>query len=279
MAADQLQIRDEREESLTEGELPSQGGGYVPTILPGRDFFRIPANVDQCWEARDYEKKDIDGNVVVDGTGKPVIEQHFLLKFDKENPLVVVGGEYDGLPAQATITTIPRRHGKKGDPKATMVHDITYLVRTSLGDKTQVTKRHEWMPIINKYAGHIIYLEHGLSAGCDPERVRYVDDGTGKSIEDPDGTKGCDHAQGMEKKAGSRLYTNDFKIMVFQDTTTGATYNTRDEAIEAGVAAASVKQVPAFVDTVTCKGCGARLRGFFRIEKFLAPLASTQQIG
>lgn len=289
MAQEQLALRDEAEESFTGAseELPAQGGSFTPTILPGRSLFRLPANLDQCWETKDYEKKDAAGNVLHDqATGQPVVEQHLLLKMDDENPMIIVGGPYDGLPAQSTITTIARRRGKKSDKDAPMVHDLTYLVRTSLQDQTPVLKRKDWIPLVNKYAGHLVHLEHGLSAQCSPERVRYIDDGSGQGIEDPDGTMGCDHAAGpamMEDgtfpasaKKGSRLYTKDFSVSRVQDTTSGNVYNSRDEAIEAGAQAADLKNVTVFVDTVYCKGCGARLRGFFRIEKFLAPLASTQ---
>lgn len=286
MSPEPLALRDEVEESNAANdpnvELPSQGSSYTPTILPGKYLFRLPANLDQCWEARDYEKKDKDKQVVMGPDGKPVVEQHLLLQFDAENPLVVVGGDYDGLPAQATITTIPRdRNRKKGEPP-NLVHDLTYLVRTSLNDRTPVTKKKEWPGIVNKYAGHVIYLETGLSAQCSSERVRYVDDGAGGGVADPGGVMGCNHAAGMEKGENSRLYTNDFKVKVWQDQTPGGagnTYNTREEAIEGGVPAEYLKQITLFTDTVHCKGCGARLRGFFRVEKYLPPLASTQQVG
>lgn len=272
-----LALRDEREETYTGEDLPAQGGGFVPTIFPGRDFFRLPANLDQCWEAKDYEKKDRDGNVIPDPADptKPQVEQHLLLRMDQENPMVVVGGDYDGLPATATVTTIARRRGKKTDKDAPMVHDLTYLVRTSLADKTPVSLKKEWPAVVNRHAGAIVFLEHGLSANCDPERTRYIDDGTGSGIEDPDGIKGCGKANGKEH---GRLYSNDFKVSRFQDDRTGSVYNTREEALEAEVPAANIKVVQVFVDTVYCKGCGARLRGFFRVEKFLPPPASTQTV-
>lgn len=281
---EKLQLRDEADESLTNEELPEQMGPQTPTILPGISHFRIPPNIDQCWEAKDYERKDKDGNTIIDpATQKPAVEQHLLLKMDKENPMVVVGGEFDGLPATATITTIPRKRGKKNDPNAPMVHDLSYFVRESLADKSVVARKSDWLPIVNKHAGEVVRLEHGLSANCDPERVRYIPDGAGGVIQDPDGNHGCGKAGGSEKK--TRLYTADFKVTLFQCDLTGESYNTRDEALaaatERGGGAANVKSVPAWTDQVQCKNpeCGAMLRGFFRIERFLAPLASTQQAG
>ena len=75
--------------------------------------------------------------------GQPVVEQHLLLKFTRDTPLVCVdtNGEFGGLPAQATITTLARRRGKKDDPNAKVVSDLTYLVRDSLADTTRIEPR------------------------------------------------------------------------------------------------------------------------------------------
>jgi hypothetical protein len=284
---DALQLRDEVEESLTEGELPEQGGGQqTPTILPGIHLFQLPANIDQCWEAKDYEKKDADGNVITGSDGKPLVEQHLMLKFDKDTPLVCVdnGGYFSGLPATSTISTMGRRRGKRNDPKAPVVSDMTYLLRDSLNDMTPIKLRKDYIPAINRHAGEVIRVETGLQAQCDPERVRYVFTGEGMNVvEDPDGTKGCNNAAGKASPpaSGSRLYTNDFKIKVFRLEDTGEVYNTRDEGIAAaqalGLPLDHVKAVDMFTDRVACKSCGAALRGFFRIERFLKPLGTTQQ--
>lgn len=286
-----LDIRDEIDDSLTEGELPAQGGGQItPTVLPGFHLLQLPGNLDQCWEAKDYEKKDDDGNVMVyqpgtknaqgeDLAGKPIIEQHFLLKFDKDSPLIVVGGgTFDGLPVMATITTLPRKRGKKTDANRPNVADMTYFVRDCLNDNSPVKFRKDWIAIVNKYAGKVIRIESGLSAQCDPERVKYVDDGTGKTIEDPDGQKGCGQAQGPKSKQGSRLYTSDFKIKLYQVKATGEAWHTREDAVQAaaaiGLGVDQIAVIDSFTDRGTCKNCGAALRGFFRIERFCKPLAS-----
>lgn len=283
---DALTLRDDVEETMTEGELPAQGGGqYVPTILPGIHWFRLPPNLDQCWAAKDYEKKDAEGQVLTGPDGKPLVEQHLLLQFDKDSPLVCADpqGQYEGLPATATITTIGRKRGKRNDPNAPVVSDMTYLLRDSLNDTTPIRLRKEYIPAINRYAGQIIRIESGLQAQCDPTRVRYIYDGAGGVVEDPDGTHGCNNAAGKPTVGanGSRLYTNDFKVKMFRVEDTGETFATREQAIESagamGLGADRVRAIDAFTDRVPCKGCGAALRGFFRIERFLKPLASTQQ--
>ncbi|HET9253872.1 MAG TPA: hypothetical protein VFO16_01560 [Pseudonocardiaceae bacterium] len=292
--AEQLNLRDEPETSMTEGDLPAQIGPQTPTILPGTDLFQLPANIDQCWEAKDYEKKDDDGNVLMDPNDptKAQVEQHYLLKFDQNNPMLVVGGEWNGLPATATITTIPRRRGRKGDEKAPLVHDIAYFVRESLAHKSgKVHNRRDWIPMVNAHPGAIVRLDHGLSAQCATDRVRWIDDGTGTAVPDPDGNQGCGDAAGRYVKSGgktdgqpeTRLYTNAFKVPVFLVDLTNEAFKTREEALEVAVAlgggAANVKQGQGWTDHVVCKGCGALLRGFFRIEKFLEPLGATQPAG
>lgn len=276
--AEALNLRNEVEESMTEGELPSQGGTYVPTILPAIHHFRLPANIDQCWEAKDYEKKDDQGQVINGPDGKPLTEQHLLLKFDKENPMIVVGGDFDGLPATAVITTMARFRGKKSDPNRPKVSDLTYFLRDALNDQTPIKFRKDYVTAINKYAGKVVRLETGLSAQCDPDRVRYIDDGAGGVVEDPDGHKGCNKAQGPESRDGSRLYTSDFKVTQHQVIDTGETFGTRDEALQAAAATGlgpdRIKAITSFSDRAWCKNCGAALRGFFRIERFCKPLAS-----
>lgn len=281
--AEALNLRDDVEESLTEGELPSQGNTYTPTILPAIHSFRLPGNIDQLWSTFDVTKKDANGADLIGADSKPVVEQHLMLKFDKENPLVCVGDgdPYDGLPASSTISTLARRRGKRNDPNAPMVSDMTYFLRDSLADQTPIKFRKDYIPAVNQHAGHIIRIESGLQAQCDPERVRYIDDGTGSAVEDPEGVKGCGAAGGEKNgRKLERLYTQDFEIQGFQVIDTGEVYNSREEALEAasaiGLGADRIKQIKRFTDRAICKSCGAMLRGFFRIERFLKPLGTTQ---
>lgn len=241
-------------------DLPAQGGGRVPTILPGIHSFRLPGNIDQCWQTFDIEKKGPDGTVLtwpagtvkdgVDVSGKPQTETHLMLAFDSESPMVCVdpGGEYDGLPVNyVSISTLPRRRGKDkpGNP-APRVPDMTYFVRKCLQDNSPVKSRADWVAIVNKHAGAIITVESGLSAHCDPSRTRYISDGAGGVVEDPDGNKGCGGAPGSKSKG--HYYTSDFRM--------------RMEGGGFG-----------YVDSLSCTNCGAILRGFFRIEQYLAPAA------
>lgn len=249
MSTKELELRDEAEETFVGAaeELPEQGGGYTPTILPGIHFFTLPANIDQCWGAFDVELKDAQGNPVLDGDGKPRVRQELYLKFDRDNPLVCADteGEYGGLPAGTiTISTLGRKRGKKSDPNAPVVADMTYFLRTSLQDKTVIARKADWIPAVNKHAGEMIRIETGLRATCDTERVRYVADPNDpmRSIEDPEGTHGC----------GKKFYTQAFKARVWDE--------------------AAGREVSVPTDRIVCDQCGASLRGFIQVEKFLAPL-------
>lgn len=257
----ELNLRDEVEDSYTGEDLPAQMGSPTPTIFPGIDLFQIPPNVDQCWDAKDVQRKDADGNLLANADGTPLVDQHLFLKFDRDSPLIVVGGPYDGLPATATISTMARNRARKGE-EPRLVADLTYFVRDSLQDKTPVAKRKDWIAIVNKHAGHLVRLEHGLSAFCDPERVRYLsEDGTedGRSVLDPTETHGCGMSDG--KREGSRLYSQAFK--------------SSEEELDAN-GNPTGRKITTWRESAVCKGCGAMLRGFFRVERFLKPLASAQ---
>lgn len=247
---DELIVRDDDETTVTGGELPEQGTPQTPTILPGIHLFRLPAALAQCWGSFDVRKKDANGNVMTfpagtkdaagaDIGGQEMSEQHLMLKLDRDNPLICIdpNGPYDGLPAQANINTMGRKRGKRDDPNAPIVSDMTYFKVKSLGDLTVIAKRKDWIPVINKHAGAVVRLDHGLRATCREDAVRYIPDTadeTGqRAVKDATGTMGC----------GKKYYTNAFRV-------------------EGG----------GFADQVNCE-CGARLRGFFQIERFLEPQA------
>lgn len=218
-----------------EGELPEQGGGSRETLLPGTHTFRLPDNLEGLWH---------DGNGIVDNRpGSPTHGQKVIrpsLKFDKNNPLIVVGGPDDGAPMLATIGTNPRPRGKKDDPKTPYISDAAFFLEIGLQDKSRPKTLPELKATINRYGGKTVRIEHGLSAQCNPEKVRYIAveaaDEAGNvhvtSMQDPDGTKGC----------GRRYYTKDFKL-------------------PAG----------GYSDQLQCQ-CGAYLRGFEQIERFLPPV-------
>ncbi len=271
-----LALRDEITDSIP-SDLPEQGGGTaLPVLLPGISIFRIPANVVQAVQTFDEQVKDALGNALVypagttraingmitdlsgttraingmitDLSGQAMVVQRLRVKFDKDIPLVVVGGPNDGQPVATSISTQPRnRTRQKGEPPV-LVADMTYLIRESLQDKASpLTKPSEWLAAIQKTAGRTFRAEHGLNASCNPDRVRYIHDpsdasGRGAML-DPSGQHGCGNG-------GKRLYTSAFKL--------------------------PANLGGGFSDIVYCPTCAAKLRGFFQIERFLAPLPGQQ---
>lgn len=214
-----------------EGDLPEQFGGEYTTLMPGVDLFKLPLELPQLWDTQTMT----DGN-----PHSPTYQQQvtrFRLKFDRDHPLVVVGGPRDGETMTATITTNPRPRGKKDDPDTKWVSDLAYLYALSLQGKDRPASQEALKTAINKYAGKIVRLEHGLSGQCREDKVRYVLSADGQSTtKDPAGSMGC----------GERFYTKDFKIKG-----------------EGG-------QPDTYSDQVACD-CGAVVRGFPSIERFLAP--------
>lgn len=185
-------------------DLPEQMGGARSTLPPGLYTFAVPATLAQLWhdiEAEDRRK------FLANGQPNPSLGQKFKrkqLKFDRNVPLVVMGGPLDGQPMTATFSTHPRPRGKADDPKTAWISDAAYLLDVGLGDKSRPSDPQELMNRINAHAGKSVRLETGLSAQCRPDKVRYiritVGDGE-QDLPDPTGTKGC----------GKRYYTTAFK--------------------------------------------------------------------
>jgi len=232
-------------------ELPEQMGGTRSTLMPGVSTFRLPANLQQLWH--DIEAED-RRPYLPSGQPNPNKGQKFKrrqLKFDRNTPLVVVGGPHDGDVMTATFSTHPRPRGKADDPKTPWISDASYLLDVSLNDKSRPADPKLLEATINKYGGKTIRLEHGLTAQCRPDKARYIRVATSageETIPDPAGVKGC----------GRRYYTKDFK-----NPSTGG-YDTEiacDCSQPTAQEAAQGKQPATVV-----------LRGFEQVERFLPPL-------
>lgn len=248
-------IVNEGGEVWPEGDLPSQGFGARETLMPGTDEFTLPANIAQLWGTVDIK----DGNPRSKTHGQTVRRNQ--LKFDKNNPLVIASGPHAGQTMTASFSSNPRPRGKADDEKTPWVSDLAYLLDIGIGDHSRPATPDGLKAAINKYAGRTIRIEHGLSAHCRPDKVRYIIVATPppagspvgtpsseKTIADPTGVKGCGddsqkRADGKGKKG--RWYTNDFK-----DPETGD-----------------------FMDSIECE-CGAVLRGFPSVERFAPPLGT-----
>jgi hypothetical protein len=238
-----------------EGEFPEQGGGQFVTILPGIDTFRLPANIAQLWHPLAIAD---ERQFLANGQPNPTYKQKVArkqLKFDRNSPLVCVGGQWDGLPmtAQWSNNPRPRPWKKREDPKTPWISDLAYLLGVGLASPARPKTPEELVAEINKYAGKTVRLEHGLSAQCRPDKVRYILVKTAEgeaNIQDPSGTKGCD----------TRYYTKDFR-----DPSTGK-YET-EIACDCGTP--TPEQAAAGIMPVTVV-----LRGFENVDRILPPLGA-----
>jgi hypothetical protein len=235
-------------EVWNDGALPAQGFGDNETLMPGIDTFLLPQNLAQLWDTVDA----VDTRPGSPTNGQTV--KRLRLKFDKNSPLVISEGPKKGETLTATVTGVARARGKKDDPQTPWVSDLAYLLEIGCGDQSRPKTAQALQAQINKYAGKPVRIEHGLSAHCRPDKVRYiyVEDGSNKTALDPAGTKGCgDDGKQREDKKGKkgRYYTRDFK-----DAENGGQ----------------------FVDQIECE-CGAALRGFPSLERFVPPIGAGQK--
>jgi len=243
-------------------DLPDQGGGARRTTLaPGIYAFKLPESLVSLWhEVEVVDRRAFLGN----GQPNPTFNQKVKrsqLKFDRNAPLIVVGGPHDGEPMTASFSSAPRpRSFKKDaskDPATPWISDLAYLLDIALADKSRPSNPEALKATINKYAGRTIRLETGLTAQCRADKVRYIrvetvegNERAEQDLQDPTGKKGC----------GKRFNTKDFK-----DPATGK-YDleiacvcgdpTQDE-VNAGVLPATVI-----------------VRAFEQVERFLPPLGS-----
>ncbi|PYQ25661.1 MAG: hypothetical protein DMF56_27080 [Acidobacteria bacterium] len=237
-----LQIRDEVSDDVP-SDLPEQMGGVgLPPLFPGTHIFRIPSTIAQLVETYDEVVKDAQGNAVADPANpqQALLVQRIRVRFDKDDPLIVVGTPEDGQPVATSISNQPRNRSRKGEPRV-LVSDMAYLLRESMKYTGPLTKNSEWIAGLQWAAGKVFRAEHGLSAYCNTEKVRYVHDPSDPTMRgsmlDPSGQKGC----------GERLYTSSFRLP------------------------AQNGQPGGYSDLAYCKKCQAKLRGFFQIERFLKP--------
>lgn len=194
-------------------DLPEQMGGTRSLLMPGIYTFQLPKNLAQLWH--DIVAQD-KRQTLSDGRPNPTYGQHVKrkqLKFDRNNPLVVLGGPMDGAPMIASFSTAPRARGKADDPKTPWISDASYMLDISLNDKSRPSDPEKLKAAINQYAGKTVRIETGLTGQCRPDRVRYIRVVTDQAAYLKDNTKGIeDIADPTGKKGcGQRYYTSNFK--------------------------------------------------------------------
>lgn len=237
-------------------DMPQMGGAFK-LLMPAQDEFRLPANLAQLFSIKAYE----DTNPRSATKGQQV--ERLVLTFDRSNPLVITSGPRMGDVLTKTITSNPRPRGKKDNPSTMWVSDLVLLLDTSLNDKsrpggaTAQIANQALMNALVKYAGKTVRLDHGLQGSCNPNhvvRLVYQDPADANKVvvaEDPTGRKGC----------GARYYTSAFK---------NPNPATLDDLYDSEINCTG--KVPQSDGSVT--DCGAVVRAFPEIERFLPPLGT-----
>jgi hypothetical protein len=235
-----LQFRDEVED----GQVPSDGklpeiSSYVPNLPPAKYVVKIPENIAQLITLKDHQEEE----------GGPV-KQRVILKFDKNNPVVIMGGEHNEHPLTGYVSNIPRPRGKEKIP----VSDMAYYLVDACGLQVNPRTPKEWVDAVARTGGLLVPIEVGLQARCDVERDVYVDEIVSDPLDPSKSSVTSKEVPGL-KGCGKRYYTRDFyKGGAYQDRIpcTGQRKMTD----------------PATGQEITV-GCGASIRGFNQIERWL----------
>lgn len=191
-------------------EMPEQFGGSRTTLMPSIYIFQTPKDFTGLW--KEIEAEDTR-RLLRDGSANPQFGKklkRWMLRFDRNNPLIVVGGPHEGEPLTWNPSTTPRPRGRRDDPKTAWISELAYVLSMGFKDTATPKSIEEFKAAVNRHAGQTLRLETGLSGQCRPDKVRYIrvtttDPATGQPetsvIPDPTGKKGC----------GARAYTRDFK--------------------------------------------------------------------
>lgn len=235
--------------------MPEQFGGARTTLMPSIYIFQTPKSFESLW--RKIEVTD-SRRLLRNGQPNPTFEkkvERWMLRFDRNNPLIVMGGPHEGEPLTWNPSTTPRALGRKDDPKTAWISELAFLLATGFKDAARSSSIDEFKAAINRHAGQPVRLETGLSGQCRADKVRYIrvettDPATGQkevsNIPDPTGRKGC----------GARAYTKDFKTPNGYSLEVECDCGTPTEAeVQQGVQAVRVT-----------------FRGFESVERVLPPI-------
>lgn len=188
-------VKLKKEESFElppEGEVPRQFGEGRTNPYPGKYGFQLPHNIDEVYDrvetkVRDKEVERINAN------------------FDSGHPIVILatpsGEEHNqGSTFETRVSNVERARDKE---KTKFVSDLYYLLVEGLGhDESDLRKKLAaakakksnpnvvWAEALNTHAGETFGARVVWSARCREDATRYIEV-DGRSVEDPDGEKGC----------------------------------------------------------------------------------------
>jgi hypothetical protein len=215
-------------EALDYNTMPDQMGTFVEPPQPGTYRFKVPARMDDIWEAFDHTN------------GKPP-GKRVRAKFDDAHPLLIVqspGGTRDGEPFLTSVTNAERRRGKKDDTTAPFISDMDYINRDVFGVPQKPAGNVGYIQEFQKHASEEFTADVTWSWFCNPKKHIYADNGQGG-------------LQEMQQLGCSTNYyerdLKDAKVPVDPEHPTGP---------------------KVFPLRVTCGGCGANLRAFANLGNY-----------
>lgn len=179
--------------------IPEEFSAAPPPPYPGTYRFKLPST-DRLKVLFDTFERDVAGKKV----------QFIQVVFDKDDPLVIVGGpEKVGEPFTTRIGNSPRNRSRKGEPEV-LVSDYTYFLRALDMDAAKKVKNYDNKAAVDALVkvggGKEFVADVEWSTYCNAEKQAYYTDDNGAQqpwVED-DGTTphmGC----------GERYYMNHWK--------------------------------------------------------------------
>lgn len=171
----ELQLKDDNQK-VDWDNIGEQRSGFTPPPQPGDGYiWQLPADLSSMW------------NVVNTQKGDRVSLSFF------ESGLVCVASPngFTGSAFTGSISNVERNRARKGDPEQ-FASDLQYLYRDGLGG---TEKPKGQIPFANAVSAIGSGKKFGSgvewNAYCNPNKIRYIDNGEGGSVEDPGGAVGC----------------------------------------------------------------------------------------
>ena len=171
-----LDLKDDKVEGVDYDNVGEERGAFTPNLPEGDYEFQLPQKLSSLWEISNSAKG-----------------QRVRLQFSNDEPLRVSNSKTPELVGSAwtgSISNVERNRARKGEPDR-LVSDLGLFMRNALKDQTKVAGQKDLMAVINKHAGAKFVANNEWSAYCNRNKIRYVTDESGHSVEDPSGTMGC----------------------------------------------------------------------------------------
>lgn len=173
----ELDLSDEVivQEQTNYDELPDEYTPRTPPLYPSTYRFRLPPDLSQVWDAREYE-----------GIGQRVTAQLY-----GDNALVVTqskDGEREQDPCNVFISNRERPRGRKGEQ--INVSDMDYLLR-ALQHNGRPRTNKEYVEALSSHAGEEFVADVEWNAYCNPKKDMYVENEEGTGVEKAEGNTGC----------------------------------------------------------------------------------------